>query len=529
MSYKIKKTELKQFLIYTCVIFVIISITYLGITLFIQTKENNIQKTTLLSSEDSMVHVEREILSNKINRLISDLLYISDSLKISDANDDDYEKVSQHWLAFANRKKIYDQIRFIDFNGDEKIRVNYCDNSAVLVDEEYLQNKQDRYYFTDTISLKETQIYLSQLDLNVEHDEIEQPIKPMIRLSIPYYGEDGAIKGIVILNYLANDILLQIKNISSISTGSIFMLNSDGYWLFNSEDSNKEWTFMYEDQLNISFANQYPDEWQEIKTNGSGVIISENGIFNYTNLLTNKELKLDDEFSLVSGAGDLYIISFISPNTQSGQLFNNNILENSLFLIKERRLVYLLILILAFILSIFIVNSKIKKERIKYFSEFDTMTGIYNRRAGYDKLQELYQSNFKQNNKITICFIDINGLKEVNDLLGHEAGDELIISVINGIKKHTRENDFVVRLGGDEFLIVFSGLETETAEMIWTRIVSEYENINSNENRKYLVSVSHGIETINPNETIDSAINLADEKMYIEKKQIKKGLKIIKQ
>ena len=75
---------------------------------------------------------------------------------------------------------------------------------------------------------------------------------------------------------------------------------------------------------------KYPDEWQEIKTNGSGVIISENGIFNYTNLLTNKELKLDDEFSLVSGAGDLYIISFISPNTQSGQLFNNNILENSL-------------------------------------------------------------------------------------------------------------------------------------------------------------------------------------------------------
>jgi diguanylate cyclase (GGDEF)-like protein len=86
------------------------------------------------------------------------------------------------------------------------------------------------------------------------------------------------------------------------------------------------------------------------------------------------------------------------------------------------------------------------------------------------------------------------------------------------------------RLGGDEFLVVFEGIDVAEAEEVWGRIVGEYNHINETENRKYLISVSHGIEQIwqQSNHYIDEVVNRADEKMYEEKKKIKKEVKIIR-
>ena len=81
-------------------------------------------------------------------------------------------------------------------------------------------------------------------------------------------------------------------------------------------------------------------------------------------------------------------------------------------------------------------------------------------------------------------FIDINGLKEVNDYLGHEAGDELILSIVDIIKANIRDTDFVARLGGDEFLIIFNNTDEIGAENVWMRIHQGYERINENRGQK---------------------------------------------
>ena len=121
-------------------------------------------------------------------------------------------------------------------------------------------------------------------------------------------------------------------------------------------------------------------------------------------------------------------------------------------------------------------------------------------------------------------------MKEINDTLGHEFGDELIVTVAKTIRSCIRTNDFLVRLGGDEFLIVFQGIEADTAEDVWVRIVEEFNKINTNEKRKYLISVSHGIETLtcNLNELLDNVLHQADAKMYDEKRRIKANLRIIR-
>ena len=522
--------ETKKTIFYTLGMFFILSLAFFVVTLVIQINADMAEKDKIMTQEKQLVDVEKTIISNKVNRLATDLLYVTDVLELGDNSRSDYSTVEDHWLAFSNRKMIYDQIRFIDVDGNEVIRVNYSDTGATLADSDDLQNKADRYYFTETIGLEQDQIYFSKLDLNMENDQIEQPIKPMIRLATPYFGPRGQLEGIVVLNYSAADMLSQVEKIASTSRGRIFMLNADGYWLYNSADTSKAWSFMDEKRLNESFKNDFPDIWQTIQTEKSGALISDSGVFNYTNILTVDELELNSDHSLVLGLGDWTIVSYIPRDTAEGKLLTASLFDTILLVLKDNLFAYFLIFALAVFLGVLLTINKLKNDEIKYFSEYDAMTGIYNRRTGFEKLAQLYKSTAKNKSEISVCFIDINGLKDVNDYLGHDVGDELILTITTGIKNNIRENDFVARLGGDEFLIIFEGLDEAGAEVVWQRIVAEFAQINDTENRRYLVSASHGIETISggSNEYIDMIINQADEKMYREKKIIKKDLKIIR-
>ncbi|KAF5078883.1 sensor domain-containing diguanylate cyclase [Acetobacterium wieringae] len=517
-------------ILYTLGVFLIFSLGYFLITLVIQINADTAQKNKLLAQQQQLVAVEKTIISNKVNRLATDLLYATDALALGDNGRGDYSDAEDHWLAFANRKMIYDQIRFIDVDGNEVIRVNYDENGATLTDSDDLQNKADRYYFTAGINLAQNQIYVSPLDLNKENDQIEQPIKPMIRLATPYYGARGQLLGLVVLNYTANDLLAQVEKIATASQGQVFMLNADGYWLYNSADPNRAWGFMYDNRLNDSFKTDFPEVWSTIQSQKNSTLTTTAGVFAYTNILTATELELDLHHTLAPGLGDWTMVSFIPATTPEGQLLTRSLAATMLLVLRNNLFAYLLILTLAVFAGVILTINQVKNDEIKYYSEYDAMTGVFNRRTGFEKLKQLYKNIEKNEKLVSVCFIDINGLKDVNDFLGHDAGDELIIAVTRGIQNNIRSNDFLARLGGDEFLIIFEGLDEAEAEAAWQRIVAEYEQINATENRRYLISASHGIETISgsSNEYIDSIINQADEKMYREKKILKKNLKIVR-
>ena len=145
-------------------------------------------------------------------------------------------------------------------------------------------------------------------------------------------------------------------------------------------------------------------------------------------------------------------------------------------------------------------------------------------------MKQLLQQKSNKDFVTSLCFIDVNGLKQVNDNLGHQFGDELIKTVVDVIKSTIREDDFVARLGGDEFLIVFNGADCDKSEEIWSRIKNTYDHINNNEDRLYMISVSHGIVSSKKliRSEIDELIKIADEKMYEEKVLMKQNLIIIK-
>jgi len=524
-------TNKKYIINYTSIIFLLVSLIITIIGLIVDNNKNNLLKSAVLDNEKNFISVEKRVLNNKINNSISDLLYVVDNIELTRDSEIFNGSLVENLKAFSNRKKIYDQIRLIDLNGDELIRINYSDLGSYQVGSDKLQNKNNRYYFYEALKLQRGEIAISKFDLNVENNQIEFPYKPTIRLSTPYFNDKNELEGVIVLNFNASNLIKQILDVASTNDSKTFIVNSEGYWLLNTVDNSKEWGFMFDDKLNISFENEFVNEWNHIKLEKDGTYISEKGVFNFSNFLgANGSAKNSDYDNLIIGDEDWYIISYLSNDSINGRLFAKNVTNELLLTISSRYLSYSIILLISFFAGIILTLNKIERNKTEYYSEFDEMTGVYNRRAGFKKLHDFYKDVIKNSSKMSVCFIDINGLKEVNDNLGHEEGDKLITTVIELIKKNIREHDFIARLGGDEFLITFEGIDSEEAEVIWQRIISDFEIINNDEARPYILSASHGIETLtfNTDSYIDSIVNSADEKMYEEKRIIKEKINIIR-
>jgi diguanylate cyclase (GGDEF)-like protein len=181
---------------------------------------------------------------------------------------------------------------------------------------------------------------------------------------------------------------------------------------------------------------------------------------------------------------------------------------------------YLAYFILAVFLSLFaavlLLVGDIVKARFVYFQEYDSMTGAYNRIAGLKKFGPVFAAGDKHG--LSVCFIDIDGLKDINREFGHETGDGCVLAVANVIIGAIRENDFFVRLSGDEFLLVFPDTGEAEAAKIFERISAKIDGINHKEKRPYRIGISHGITALKPSFTsADDMIRAAEEKMLKEK------------
>ncbi len=161
-------------------------------------------------------------------------------------------EVEEFYILFSQNKQIYDQIRFLNEKGKEIVRVNFNGDKAEAEGKLRLQDKSSRYYFKKSIDMEQGNIYISPMDLNVEHGVIEKPIKPVIRYATPVYDKDMTIRGIVVLNVKAQYVLDIIREHQKRATygEKYFMLNMDGYYLLH-PDRKKEWGFLLDKRQNI--------------------------------------------------------------------------------------------------------------------------------------------------------------------------------------------------------------------------------------------------------------------------------------
>ena len=157
------------------------------------------------------------------------------------------------------------------------------------------------------------------------------------------------------------------------------------------------------------------------------------------------------------------------------------------------------------------------EEHLRRFAATDAMTDVYNRKWGYGKLSDLFLTRHSAETPQTLCFIDVDGLKAVNDRLGHAVGDEMILNTVSVILSCIRKDDFVCRWGGDEF-IVFLNCGLDDANRVLDKILFGIEHFNSIGDKAYRLSISTGlVDFAAPFDLLDDLIGEADRLMYDNK------------
>jgi len=113
----------------------------------------------------------------------------------------------------------------------EVVRINNTNDVQAIVAKRYMQDKHDRYYFTDALKLEPGEIYISPLDLNIENVVIDKPVVPTIRMATPMVDGYRIKRGLLIINYSPFELLERIADIFKSLLGETYILNKEGHCL----------------------------------------------------------------------------------------------------------------------------------------------------------------------------------------------------------------------------------------------------------------------------------------------------------
>ncbi|MCC5645742.1 sensor domain-containing diguanylate cyclase [Nostoc sp. CHAB 5824] len=164
-------------------------------------------------------------------------------------------------------------------------------------------------------------------------------------------------------------------------------------------------------------------------------------------------------------------------------------------------------------------NRKQAEMEGRQLSLTDELTGLHNRRGFFLMAEQQLKIAHRLKVLCWVIFIDLDGLKQINDTLGHDIGDTLIVDAARLLKQTFRNSDIVARLGGDEF-IVFISSYFKDADSIQACLQANITNFNQQQNRSYKLSMSMGIERYSPgsNMSLEQLIAKSDELMYAHKR-----------
>jgi len=184
----------------------------------------------------------------------------------------------------------------------------------------------------------------------------------------------------------------------------------------------------------------------------------------------------------------------------------------------------IIISLLAMILTSLVLGRLLKQKqhlnKLTHQASHDSLTGLLNRRGFERYIDQIYDEKISQQTVHILCLMDLDGFKRINDTYGHQAGDELLISIANTLKKNVRNRDIVARLGGDEFAIILNDCPLNKALEISGLVLESVSNnkIRLN-NDDVSVSISIGLGILEGDERkIDETIDEIDSACYSAKK-----------
>ena len=169
------------------------------------------------------------------------------------------------------------------------------------------------------------------------------------------------------------------------------------------------------------------------------------------------------------------------------------------------------------------------KEKLERLATFDSLTGLYNRRAILGKLHELINLANRYKEDFSLSMLDIDHFKRVNDRYGHLTGDEVLEKIATLIRRNIRDTDIVGRYGGEEFIIILPKTNLSSAWVVAERLrtIIEKTEMKDSAGNVFAITVSQGLAGWERDEDATSLISRADEALYKAKEKGRNRVQIL--
>jgi diguanylate cyclase (GGDEF)-like protein len=442
------------------------------------------------------------------------------------------DKINQLKSEFLITKRTYDKASELFYNTRIKNSsvIKYCGDfskrSAILNtfydDYRFLRKIGfDRFIFT----LPDGTVYLRMHNFDRYGDKISE-IAEIANYENNYLSIDKNLLDSLVYLY---PIFINNKRICDVYLNVPFYKISDDL----ANTFNKSYLFIIKkDFLNLKENKGYiqsdlsPDYFVESKFYNQILKTKNNDSFSLSeiNKKAKKEIdkKLREEVSFsypIDINGNTILMTFMLiksfNNIPIGYLISYE--ADTTFKVFSRSF-YLMILSLLFIMiiiNIFIINIIKLKNVAEKKAITDKLTGLFNRSI-IDTLIQVEIERAKRNNKpISILLFDIDHFKKINDTYGHDKGDYALKTIAEIARRTLRKSDYIIRWGGEEFLVILPETDLDGATKVAEKIRSNIENYNFKDIGK--VTVSIGVTTLQIGEPLDNAIKRADEALYAAK------------
>lgn len=166
-----------------------------------------------------------------------------------------------------------------------------------------------------------------------------------------------------------------------------------------------------------------------------------------------------------------------------------------------------------------ITERKKLEETLRDSSHKDELTGLLNRRGLLKQAAPYFDFARRQKEKLLLLFIDLDGMKKINDEFGHQEGDNALINTAKILNRSFRSSDIIARLGGDEFTVLVTDLNADKEEAI-TRLNENLKAFNASETRSHKLAFSIGVAALEPERMtcFEELLEQADQAMYEQKR-----------
>ena len=164
-------------------------------------------------------------------------------------------------------------------------------------------------------------------------------------------------------------------------------------------------------------------------------------------------------------------------------------------------------------------------KQIQALSLRDELTGLYNRRGFFEVAERKLRLAARRGEELVLLFVDLDGMKGINDSLGHEAGDRALRETTALLTRSFRATDVIARLGGDEFVALAVDACAVHARMLVNRLEEGLERLNAGDGREYRLALSMGVQVYSPAEpcSLETILHRADLAMYEQKQHRKRS------